>query len=284
MNTTTNIKNRPNIASTIRRKFIAIGGGEIGGPQSDGSGNYSAETNAIDTEILRLTGKKAASLLFIPTASSDAGGYYETVKTHFSKIGFASVDVLYLIDSTLTIKQIKDVILSHDAIYVGGGDTLKMMAIWRKLGVDLVLKQAAERGIVLSGISAGSICWFSQGVSDSKTLVGDTGTPLTVIGLGLIDAVHCPHYDTEPWRQSAVKNSMKNSSKVAICLDNGAAIEVIGDNYKIITSIPGAKAHKAYWKNDTFYIEEIIASDALKNVDELLRKYTYNTARRCQLY
>lgn len=254
------------------RKIVAIGGGEIRRPKEDGNGYYSDETIAIDTEILRLTDKTAPSLLFLPTASSDSHSYYELVKKHFLETGFASVDVLYLSDKTLSEQHIKDSILSHDAIYVGGGNTLKMMTLWRRLGVDIILKQALDKGIVLSGLSAGSICWFSSGSSDSRKFTSGSNQLIKVTGLGFIDAIHCPHYDAEPHRQNDIKQKMITSPKVAIALDNCAALEVIGDEYRIIKSRPAAKAHKLYWKNGTYYTEEIEATDVFLKLDDLLAK------------
>lgn len=258
--------------SNAQKKIVAIGGGEIGRPKEDGSGNYPDETIPIDKEILRLTGKKTASLLFIPTASNDSQGYFDVAKKHFLKVGFTSVNVLYLSDISLSKAQIRKTILSHDAIYVGGGNTLKMMMIWRKLGVDKILKQALDKGIVLAGLSAGSICWFNQGISDTRNFTNGTDELIKVTGLGFIEAIHCPHFDVEPHRQSDIKRMMKSSSKVAICLDNCAALEVIDNEYRITKSKATAEAHKVYWKNGKYYVEEIEASDSFMSLNGLLGK------------
>lgn len=253
-------------------KIIAIGGGEIGRPKEDGKGYYPIETTSIDTEIRQLTSKKNPTLLFIPTASYDSHDYYEVVKKHFIKLGFSSVTPLYLSDKSLTKKQIEDSILSHDAIYVGGGDTLRMMNMWRKMGVDKILKRAYERGIVLAGLSAGSICWFSYGSSDSRKFSSGSDMFLKVTGLGIIDALHCPHYDVEPHRQAVLKRMTKTTSKVAIALDNCAALEVVDGKYRIIKSKPGAKARKVYWKNGKYFIEEIPASESYADISKLTQK------------
>ncbi len=252
-------------------KIIAIGGGEIGRPKEDG-GFYPVETSAIDREILALTGKKSPSLLFLPTASHDSTGYFEVVKKHFTEIGFTSVNALCLSDKTLSREYIEKTILSHDAIYVGGGDTLYMMTVWRRLGVDKILKKALDRDIVLAGLSAGSICWFVGGNSDSRRLSSSSDQLIKVTGLGFIDAFHCPHYDAEPFRQEDLKRMMKSTSKVAIALDNCVALEVIDDTYRIIRSSPDAKARKAYWKRGEYIIQEIKPSDTLKDIRELTQK------------
>ena len=114
----------------------------MGRPHENG-GFYPIETTSIDIEIIAQTGKKNPKLLYIPTAESDLDlkGKCKAAKKHFSKLG-CKIDVLYLIKNKLSKKQIEDKILSTDAIYVGGGNTLKMMAIWKKLGVDKILKKA----------------------------------------------------------------------------------------------------------------------------------------------
>lgn len=261
------ISKRTNMA-----KIVAIGGGEIGRAKEDGIGFYPVETTAIDQAIVRLTDKRQPTLLFIPTASYDSVGYYEVVRQHFQTIGFKSIDVLYLSDKQPGDTQIRNTILSHDAIYVGGGNTLRMMTIWRKFGIDTILTEAMQRNIVLSGISAGSICWFSSGSSDSRKFSSNSKQLINVTGLGYIDALHCPHYDAEPFRQPDLKRRMKNSSKVAIALDNGAALEVIDHTYRIITSKPNAKARKIYWKHGQYYVEEISASKNYNDLSILLQK------------
>ena len=159
------------------KKIIALGGGEIGRP------GYPIETTQIDKEIIKLTGKKNPKLLFIPTASSDSESYYEVVKKHFGKRLGCKTNVLYLIKEKLSQKEIKEKILNSDIIYVGGGDTLKMMRVWKKNGVDKILKQAYEKGVVLSGLSAGSICWFKYGISDSKRFTNPNAGLIKVSGL-----------------------------------------------------------------------------------------------------
>lgn len=252
-------------------KIIALGGGEIGRPHENG-GFYPVETNSIDKEIIKQTRKLNPKLLFIPTASNDSEGYFQVVKKHFSKLN-CKVNVLYLIKDKLTKKQIEDKILSTDIIYVGGGNTLKMMALWRKMGVDNILRKAHKKGIVLSGLSAGSICWFKCGNSDSRKFTSGSNKLIKVTGLGLIDALHCPHYDAEEHRQSDLKRMMKTTSKiVSIALENCCAIEVIDNKFKIIKSKPNAKAYKIFWKGGKYFKEEIISKKEFENLDVLLKK------------
>ncbi len=253
------------------RKIIAIGGGEMGRPHENG-GFYPVETTAIDQEILIQTAKKNPNLLFLGTASSNAKGYFDVVNKHFSKLG-AKVSNLDLSDKTLNSKSIRQTILSADAIYVGGGNTLKMMTIWRRMGVDKMLLEAHRKGIVLAGLSAGSICWFSYGSSDSRRYSSQSTKLIKVQGLGLIQALHCPHYNIETHRQKDLKRMMKSTYKlVAIALDDCAALEVIDDQYRIIRSNKTAKAYKTYWKKGEYIQEEIPVSKEFKDLNSLVSK------------
>jgi dipeptidase E len=252
-------------------KIIAIGGGEIGRPNKNG-GFYPVETIAIDKEIIKLTGKKNPKLLFIPTASSDSELYCEIVKKYFgNKLG-CKTDVLYLIKEKISKKEIEKKVFDSDIIYVGGGNTLKMMRVWKKNGLDKILKQAHEKDIILSGLSAGAICWFKWGNSDSRRFDNPKADSIKVSGLGLINALYCPHYDVEKHRKDGLKKMMKKTSGVAIAVDNCCAIEIIDDKCRIISSKPSANAYKAYWKGNKYYEEVIKKEKELKPLKDLLRK------------
>jgi len=171
----------------MAKAIVAIGGGEI----------RTRGTAPIDREIIRLSGKKHPKLLFIPTASSDSERYWKHIKEYFGDFLKCKTDVLFLIKERLPKKQIRKKILAAEVIYVGGGNTLLMMRIWRRLGVDKLLKLAYNNGTVLSGISAGSICWFDSGHSDSMSFYNaQKWKYINVKGMGLIPGIHCPHYNS----------------------------------------------------------------------------------------
>jgi len=232
-------------------KIVAIGGGEIGRP------GYPVETTKIDKEIIRLSGKKRPRLLFIPTASGDAEGYVKSVEKHFGQRLGCKVDALLLVKTQPSKKEIRDKIFSADIIYVGGGNTLKMMNRWRQLGVDKLLKQAYRKNIVLAGLSAGATCWFRHGLSDSRKFKNKTADFIRVSGLGLIDALCCPHYDSEKTRPAALRKMMKRTVGVAIALEDCAALEVVDGRYRIIASKRGKKGCKIYWKGKKYHQESI---------------------------
>ena len=156
---------------------------------------------------------------------------------------------------------------------MGGGNTLKMMTLWRKLGVDNILKKAHKKGVVLSGISAGSICWFKFGNSDSRKFTSGSNKLIKVTGLGLVDDLHCPHYDAEEHRPEGLKRMMKTTQKiVSIALENCCAIEVVNNKFRILKSKPTAKAYKVYWKSRKYFKEEIRSTNEFENLDNLLTK------------
>lgn len=242
-------------------KIIAIGGGEI----------RKKNTLKIDKEIIKFSGKKKPKLLFLPTASSDAVGYFEKIKEYFGKLGCRS-DVLYLIKNPPSKKEIENKILGSDIIYVGGGNTLKMMTAWKKLGVNKILEKALKKDIVLCGLSAGSICWFNYGSSDSRKFTSGSKKLIKVTGLGFINALNCPHYDSEPQRQTSLKKMMRKNSLVAIVLEDCCAFQIQNDTYKILTSKKGAKAYKIYWKKNKYFKEEIKQKNNFLSLKDLIKK------------
>lgn len=227
----------------MKRKIVAIGGGRIMLPAGK-----QPQTLKIDEEIIRLSGKRNPDFLFVPTASLDDEDYCKRIRKHFSDSLACHYDELLLYRDRPQKSEIRKKILAADIIYVGGGNTLRMMNLWRNLGVDIFLHQARRKGAVLSGLSAGCICWFRQGNSDSRKFADATNqTLIKVSGLNLVDALICPHYDVESHRQPALQEMMKKTPGIAIALDNGAAIEIVNDEYRIITSLKNKNGWKVYW-------------------------------------
>lgn len=247
-------------------RIVAIGGGEIGRP------GYSVETAFIDKVIISLANKKRPKLLFIPTASKDSKGYVDIVKKHFGDDLGCKVDILLLVNQKQNMKKVKEQILSSDIIYVGGGNTYYMMRMWRKYGIDELLLEAYDKNIVLSGLSAGSICWFKYGHSDSRKSNDQNAPYIKVSGLGIIPVLHCPHFDVETKRKTDIKQFMKKTGGVCIAIDNCCALEVVDDKYKIISSKKTANAYKIYWKSKKYYQELIEKRNDFLPLDYLVIK------------
>lgn len=236
----------------MRKAIVAIGGGEI----------RTRGTAAIDREIIRLSGKKNPRLLFIPTASSDSERYWQRIPKYFGKFLKCKTDVLFLMKEKLSKSQIAAKIRSADIIYVGGGNTLLMMRVWRRLGVDKLLKSAYEGGTVLSGISAGSICWFDSGHSDSMSFYNPRKWKyINVTGLGLTQGIHCPHYNSMTRgipRRRHFREMIGRIGGTGIAIENNCAIAFLdGRFYKVIRSKSYARAYKVYKRGGEVIAEQI---------------------------
>lgn len=238
-------------------KIVVIGGGEI----------KDLETLVFDRRICELTGKKHPKALFIPTASSEPAEYIETFNKIYGKKLGCKTDVLYLIKEKPSQKEIKEKIFGSDLIYVGGGNTLKMMNKWRQTGVDKYLKQAYKQGIVLSGVSAGGICWFDYGRSDSRKFYNPDADYIRVSGLGLIKGIHFPHGKKKRYKDFA--KFMQKYREMGIAVDNECAIEFIDDTYKVFSAKRTANAYRIFRQKNRVHIEKIEKEKEYMPVSEL---------------
>ena len=144
---------------------------------------------------------------------------------------------------------------------------------WCFLWVDKILKEAYEKGVVLSGISAWWICWFESGHSDSRSFLNpDNWNYINVKWLWIIKKIHCPHFNWQTLRIKRRKNFvefMKKHSKPGIAIDNNCAIEFIDDKYKVISSKKNANAYMVYKKNNKLISEKIPQMKSLTPISSL---------------
>jgi dipeptidase E len=250
------------------KTIVAIGGGEI----------RTRGTAPIDREIIRLSQKKHPRLLFIPTASSDSERYWEHVQKYFGGFLQCKTDVLFLIKEQLSKERIRRKILSADIVYVGGGNILQMMRIWRRLGVDKLLASAYENGTVLSGISAGAICWFDSGHSDSMSFYNPRKWQyINVRGLGLVRGIHCPHYNSMTRgipRRRHFRGMIQKIGGMGIAIENNCAIEFIdGRFYKVVSSKPHSRAYRVYKSGGKVVVEQIRQEKQLAPIESLARRH-----------
>ncbi len=167
------------------RRIFAMGGGGF---------TMEPENPALDEHILALTGRTEPRLLFLPTASGDAERQVARFHhTYDDRPCHASVLSLFRLGETGGV-SLRDLVLAQDVVYVGGGSMRSLLAIWREYGLDLILREAWERGVLLAGLSAGAMCWFAGGVTMS------TGVPAPVRGLGLLPWSLSVHADGDPSR------------------------------------------------------------------------------------
>ena len=198
--------------------IIAIGGaGFLAEPR-----NY-----ALEKYILDQTGKERPNVLMIPTARGDDAEYVAKFHAAFGELG-ASTQHLPLFHRT---PDLRSLLLAQDAIFVGGGNTKSMLAVWREWGLPEILKLAHDSGVVLGGQSAGAICWFEEGVTDSWA---DRLRPLDC--MGFLPGSCCPHYDGEAERRPAyhafvlggeIKPGYAIEDAVAVHFKNGRLERVV---------------------------------------------------------
>ncbi len=243
-------------------RIVALGGGEL----------REGATRAIDTRIVELSGKTRPKALFIPTASSDSENYVETFRAQFGDALDCETDALRLLADRPAPDVIVAKIQAADVIYVGGGNTLRMMKLWRRLGVDKLLRQAHARGTVLSGISAGAICWFDSGHSDSRSFAAEGAwNYIRVRGLGLVDALYCPHIDAEN-RLSSFQQFVGKHRTIGLGCDDCCALEIIDGTWRVIASRDGAKAYHVRWQGGQVVTDMLQPGETARPLSELLDK------------
>ena len=229
------------------------------------------QTTSIDQAIVKQANKKSPKVLFIPTASEDNAEYCEAFRNQYAVRLGCSVEELLLYRNRPSNRKIQKLISESDIIYVGGGNTLRMMKLWRKLGVDKYLDKARKRGAVFSGLSAGAICWFRQGNSDSRKFQDESNkTLIKVAGLNYADILMCPHYDVEKHRQPSLKRMMKTSRGVAIGLENCAALHIKNDTYRILASRKNKKAYLIYWQQGEYVKSALTPSQHFQPLSKLI--------------
>lgn len=210
------------------RQILALGGG-----------GFSMEaTPLLDDAILAASGTAMPRVLFLPTASGDAAEY--VVRFHAAFAGRAIGRHLALFRRT--VDDLRAFVLDHDVVYVGGGNTAAMLPVWRVFGLDAILREAYDRGVVLAGLSAGAVCWFHGGVTDS---FGPRFQPLHD-GVGLLPGYFVPHYDSEAARRPVLHEQVRSGAMSwAWAADDGAALWFRdGELHEVITSRPDARAYR----------------------------------------
>jgi dipeptidase E len=211
-----------------RRHIVAFGGG----------GFSDVDRSPIDDFVLDLTGKERPSVCFLATATGDDARY--VVRFYERLSGRAETSHLSLFATPLPDVHAR--LLEQDVVYVGGGSTASMLGVWRAHHVDEVLRQAWERGSVLCAVSAGGMCWFEGGVTDS---VGPELGALTD-GLGLLAGSFCPHLDSEPGRRGVYHRLVADGELPdGYALDDGVALRFEGSELSdVVSERPGASAFK----------------------------------------
>lgn len=208
----------------VTRHIVALGGGGFGS---------EPDNAALDLFILELARRKTPRVLFIPTATGDSPHYVARFEQAFTRYDCVP-SVLSLFTRT---PDVRSTVLGQDVIFVGGGNTKSMLAVWKEWGLVDVLGEAWQSGVVLSGVSAGAICWFDQGLTDSWA-----GELAVLDCLGFIGGSCSPHYDGEADRRPSFHRFLREGRIVpGIALDDGAAAHYVDrELVEVVASRPSA--------------------------------------------
>ena len=194
----------------MKKHIVAIGGGGFGRHNS---------SYLIEKYILNLSGKVIPKICFLPTATGDNDSYIVRFYSTFTSLNCVPSHIEFF---KRTI-DIKNHIMDQDVVFVGGGNTKSMLAIWNDWGMSELLNNAYNNGVIMSGVSAGAICWFTSGITDSWD------NELRILPcLDFISGTCCPHYDEEPSRIPYVKRLL-HEKKITNCIsiEGGSAIHFI---------------------------------------------------------
>ena len=214
--------------ATVTRQIVAMGGGGF---------SMEPRNPRLDDYVFALTGRRKPRVCFVPTANGDARDYVRRFHVAMRRRDrVAGTLALFRRDA----RDLTRFLLEQDVIYVGGGNTANLLAVWRLHGVDRAVRRAWERGVVLTGVSAGMICWFESGVTDSFG-------PLRELpdGLGLLPGSACPHYDGEARRRPTYHRLVRAGTlPPGVAADDGAAVHFAG--LKVLRCVASRRGAKAY--------------------------------------
>jgi dipeptidase E len=221
------------------RQIVAFGGGGF----SMESGNP-----LLDEYVLGLTGAERPRVCFLPSASGDADHYVVRFYRAFPAAR-CEANHVSLFRREQGPADLRDHLLEQDLIYVGGGSVVSLLGVWRAHGIDAILREAWERGVVLCGLSAGSLCWFAEAVS------GFHGAPRAVEGLGLLPFSNCVHYEgsggvaasgrSASSRRRAYRDLIHAGMRGGYAAEDGAALHFVGAELRrVVASRPSARGYR----------------------------------------
>jgi dipeptidase E len=211
------------------RQIVALGGGGFLEDDDDG---------LLDDFVLSLTGKERPRVCFVPTAGGDRDA---SIVDFYAAFGGGRAEPSHLALFRRRIDDVAGLLADQDVVYVGGGNTENMLAVWRLHGVDRALRAAWDAGVVLAGMSAGSLCWFETGTTDSF------GPRLERLGagLGFLPGSNCPHYDGEAARRPTYHRLVAEGMPGGYAADDWAALHFVGTRLReAVAARPAARAYR----------------------------------------
>ena len=197
--------------------------------------------------VLSLARSGRPRVCFVPTASGDSPVYVANFYRAFSGHHDCEPSDLELFERT--VADLRGFVLSQDVIWVGGGNTASLLAVWQMHGLDVVLREAWEQGVVLCGVSAGMNCWFEASTTDSFDLSRLAGLR---DGLGFLPGSACPHYDGEEQRRPVYQALVAGGFPAGLAADDGVGLHFVGTELKEPVSVrEGANAYRVESGSET---------------------------------
>ena len=225
-------RRRADVVAGPDRHVVAFGGGGLAAP--------------LVRHVLGLARRTRPRVLFVPTASGDPDAYVARFYEAFTR---EDCRPAWLPLFLRTGEPLRPLLLEHDVVFVGGGNTANLLAIWRVHGLDEILREAWEAGVVLCGSSAGALCWFEAGVSDSF------GPQLAGLhdGLGLLPGSMCPHYDSEPLRRPVYTRLVRDEGfPSGLAAEDGVGLHFRGrELHEVVSERPEGRAFRVTAEGET---------------------------------
>ncbi len=210
--------------------------------------------------VAKLTNKTNPKICFVPTATGDSPTTILNWYASCEDLPLRPYVMRTFINSTRSPKSFEEIIMSMDAIIVGGGNTLNMIAIWKAQGIDVALRKAYDKGIIMAGGSAGSLCWFNGGSTDSRP------KELTIVeGLGFLNYSHSPHYLREKARRPLYHELILSGKlKAGYACDDRAGLVFVNGVMK--KSVSQDEENKNYFVSlkDGKINEELLPAEIIK--------------------
>jgi dipeptidase E len=255
-----------NVTKEQKGQIIAMGGGGF----SDQPDNL-----LLDEYILLQANKPKPKVMFLPTAGGDHEDYIAKFYRSYKRLNCIPTH-LSLSKKTIPFKKLEKLVLSQDVIFVGGGSPRFLMQVWRKCGMDKIIRKAWKQGIILSGMSAGAICWYEDGFKNPKDDIW-----LRILCMGFLEGSFCPHYDKRGELRKAYRK-MISSGEIdsGYGVQDGVALHYYGTELKhVVSSVPDAKAF--YVKKSGFRVTEkeikstylgILSETSVKQMEQTIKQ------------
>ncbi len=234
------------------RQIIALGGGGF---------SMEPDNPALDEYVIRQSGKSAPRICFLAQASAESLDYTVRFYQAFGRYGCRTSHLSLFVAPPADARAL---LLAQDIVYVGGGNTRSMLALWEAWGIAAILRQAYDAGVILAGISAGANCWFEQGVTDSASPHLDAMTCL-----GFLPGSFCPHYDGEAERRPAFHRLLREGRiQPGYAADDGVAFHFVdGALHAVIASRPTARGYRLSKGANGEVVEEALPTQYLRAGD-----------------